>query len=94
MEGIISKASSVFPDLSEPWRPPPLLHKLSHARPLCRWKHLFVKSFWTLKGHRIVLGVHAELNNVFISVVLVRYSLDVFHPARKLSTAIIQDYMW
>ena len=82
MERIIAKASSVFEDFPEPWRPPALLHQLRHAGPLGRREHLCVQSFRTHKWLRLVLCIHTELDYVFVSVVLVLYPVDVIHPGK------------
>ena len=83
MEGVISKASSVFKDSPEPWRPPALLHQLRDAGPLCRWQHLGIERFWTDKWLRLVLRKHSKLDDVFVSVILVLYPINVIHPRKE-----------
>ena len=88
MEGIISEAGSVFKDSPEPRRPPALLDQLRHARPLGGWQHFGVESFRTHKWLLLVLRKHSELDDVFVSVVLVHYPLNVIHPGKE------QNWRW
>ena len=83
MEGIISKASSVLKDLPEPWWPPPLLDQLGHTGPLGGRQHLPVQSFWTLEGLSLILCKHPELDNVFVSQILILYPIDIIHPEKS-----------
>ena len=83
MERIISKAGSIFEDLPEPGRPPTLLHQLCHTWPLGWRQHLAVQGLGTLELLHLVLGVHPELDDVLVAVVLVLDPVDVLHPGRK-----------
>ena len=83
MERIISEASSILKDPPEPWWPPPLLDQLCHTGPLGRRQHLGVQSFWTFEVLRLVLCKHSELDNVFVSQVLVLYPINVIHPEKS-----------
>ena len=92
MERIISKAGSIFEDLPEPGRPPALLHQLCHTWPLGWRQHLAVQGLGTLELLHLVLGVHPELDDVLVSVVLVLDPVDVLHPGRRTVVQLCKSF--